>query len=75
MSKVLIISLDMFGLTPKEKRVALLLIYGKTRREIASIMNISENTVKSHTQSIYRKAGVNSQKAFMSRYLIKDNES
>lgn len=61
------------GLTPKEKRVALLLVYGKNRKEIAGTMGISENTVKTHTQNIFRKSGIKNQKALMAKYLIKDN--
>jgi len=61
------------NLTPKEKRVALLLIYGKTRKEIAGVMGISENTVKTHSQSIFRKSGIKNQKALMAKYLINEN--
>ena len=60
----------MEGFTPKEKRVAALLFYGKSRSEIAAILNVSENTVKTHVQNIFKKADVKSQKAFMSKYLI-----
>ena len=61
------------GLTPKEKRVAMLLLYGKSRNEIAVTLGISENTVKTHTQHIYKKTGVKNQKLFMSKYLIDYN--
>ena len=60
------------GLTPREKSVASLLLYGKSRREIAVILGISQNTVKTHTQHILRKTGAKNQKALMSRYLIKN---
>ena len=61
--------ISMDGFTPKEKRVAMLLIYGKSRSEIAEILNISGNTVKTHAQHIFKKAGVKNQKEFMSLYL------
>ena len=64
----------MDGLTPKQKRVALLLIYGKTRRDIAETLGISENTVKTHTQRVFKKLGVKSQKALMSKHLIKADD-
>ena len=46
-----------FGLTKREREVALLLIDGKTREDIASLLYISLGTVNSHCTSIYRKAG------------------
>jgi len=61
------------GLTPKEKRVAPLLIRGMTRKEIARVMNIAESTVKTHTENIFRKADVKTQKALMTKYLTKDD--
>ena len=64
------LSLD--GLTPKEKRVVMLLVYGKNRSEIAAILDVSENTVKTHTRNILKKTGAKNQKALMSKYLIND---
>ena len=66
--------LSMDGFTPKEKRVALLLLYGKSRNQIAATMGVSENTVKTHTRHIFKKAGVPNQKALMSKYLITDED-
>jgi DNA-binding CsgD family transcriptional regulator len=46
-----------FGLTPAECRVALLLGDGKSPREIAGLLALSPNTVKSHASTIYAKTG------------------
>lgn len=48
-----------FGLTKRETEVALLLLDGKTREEIVSLLYISRGTVNTHCSNIYRKAGVN----------------
>ena len=58
------------GLTPKEKRVALYLLHGKSRSEIAQALFISENTVKTHVQNILSKTGLKNQKELMAKYLI-----
>jgi|SRR5208283_5068790 len=47
----------LFGLTPAECRVALLLGEGKTPREISQLLALSTNTVKSQTATIYAKTG------------------
>ena len=61
---------SMSGLTPKEKRVAMLLINGKSRNEIARVLGTSENTVKTHAQKIFKKTQVKSQKELMIKFLI-----
>jgi DNA-binding NarL/FixJ family response regulator len=45
-------------LTPKEKEVLSLLTTGYTNKEIAQALFISEKTVKSHLNSIFRKLNV-----------------
>jgi len=66
-----IIAPDLEKLTPKEKCVATLMIYGKDRREVAATLFLSENTVKTHIRNILRKTGLKNQKALMSKFLIK----
>lgn len=61
--------------TAREKDVAELLLIGKSRREIAEILYISENTVKTHTQNIFEKDGIKSQKAFIAKYLLGEREN
>ena len=46
------------SLTQREKEILIALIENKKRREIAEELNISENTVKTHTAHVYDKLGV-----------------
>lgn len=50
-----------YALTPKQKDVLCWIAKEKTYGEIASIMNISENTVLYHTKEIFKRLNVNSQ--------------
>jgi len=47
-----------FRLTPQEEKVANLLVRGRTNTQIASELDISSNTVKSHIKNIYQKLDV-----------------
>jgi DNA-binding CsgD family transcriptional regulator len=47
-------------LTPAELRVAELVAEGRTNREAASLLVVSEHTVDSHLRRVYRKLGVRS---------------
>ena len=49
---------DRLGITPRERDVIALLREGKTNREIAQALFISEATVKDHNHNLYRKCGV-----------------
>jgi DNA-binding CsgD family transcriptional regulator len=51
----------LFGLTPAESRVALLLGDGHSPRQIASMVGITDNTVRSQIKSIFCKTGVKRQ--------------
>ncbi len=48
------------GLTPAEKRVAALVAEGRTNREVATALFLSEGTVETHLSHIYTKLGVRS---------------
>lgn len=48
----------MAELTTRESEVLILLRMGKTYVEIGEQLDISQNTVKTHLKSIYRKLGV-----------------
>lgn len=47
-----------FDITKKEKEVLTMMLYGKTRNEIAKSLFVSEATVKTHINHIYQKFGV-----------------
>ena len=48
------------GLTPAERRVAVLVAEGRTNREVAAALFITERTVASHLSHVYAKLGVRS---------------
>ena len=51
------------GLSERELEVLRLIASGKSNREIASVLVISEHTVARHLQNIYRKLGISSRSA------------
>ena len=50
--------LQTLGLTPRAAEALLWLAQGKTNPEIATILGISESTVKKHVQEMFEKLGV-----------------
>jgi DNA-binding CsgD family transcriptional regulator/tetratricopeptide (TPR) repeat protein len=54
---------DTHGLSPRELEVLRLVAAGKTNRDIASMLVISEHTVARHVQNIFAKVGVSSRAA------------
>ena len=63
MQKAATEKLDQFAsykLTPRQKEVALLLLEGKTRRQISGELGLSESTVKLHVSELYKRLGINS---------------
>jgi len=48
------------GLTPGERRVAVLVAEGRTNREVAAALFLTERTVASHLSHVYAKLGVRS---------------
>ena len=51
------------GLTPREAEVLRLVAAGKTNRDIAADLVISEHTVARHLQNMFAKLGVSSRSA------------
>lgn len=47
-----------FDLTAREKEVLGMLVCGKSNKQIANCLNISENTIKTHRKNIQEKFGV-----------------
>ncbi len=56
-------------LTPREQEVLQLILSGKSNREIAGTLFISESTVKSHTRNIFSKYDVGSRAELISTLL------
>jgi DNA-binding NarL/FixJ family response regulator len=61
--------LDMFGFTPREHEVAVLVTEGLSNREIGDRLCVTENTVESHIKRILTKAQVSSRAALVSKVL------
>ena len=55
------------GLTETEHRVADLVTQGRTNREVASAMFVTENTVQTHVRHIFQKLGVRSRTELAAR--------
>ena len=61
--------LRQFGLTPRATETLLWLAQGKTNPDIATILGISESTIKKHVQEIFEKLGVETRGAATVRAL------
>ena len=48
----------LYGLTPAESRVAVELAHGKSQKEVASALDISVSTARTHTQNVFAKLHV-----------------
>ena len=51
------INLNEIKITPRDQQVLHLLVQGCSNKEIASHLNLSEQTVKNHVHNILRKVG------------------
>lgn len=67
---------DKLNLSKREVLIAQLLLTGASNKDISAKMNISVNTVKTHTSNIYKKAGVSSKAEFARKIadLSRDNK-
>jgi DNA-binding CsgD family transcriptional regulator len=57
------------GLTETERHVAALVAQGRTNREVAAAMFVTQNTVQTHLRHIFRKLGVRSRTELAARLL------
>lgn len=57
------------GLTPRATETLLWLAQGKTNSDIASILGVTESTIKKHVQEMFEKMGVETRGAAMVRAL------
>ncbi|MDQ6523250.1 LuxR C-terminal-related transcriptional regulator [Nocardioides sp. LHD-245] len=60
------------SLTPQERTVIAAFARHPTRAAVAAALHVSENTVKTHLQRIYRKLGVNSREAVVQKAIELD---
>lgn len=58
-----------FGLSPREKEVAHLLIQGLSVRQMAEASFVSEATIKTHLLHLYRKSGATNRITFLQKIL------
>jgi DNA-binding CsgD family transcriptional regulator len=59
---------DGFGLSPREKDVAVRLLRGYTYRQISAELGIAESTVNGYSGSLYKKLGINSRSELFIRF-------
>ena len=57
----------LFGLTPAEQRVAVLLAQGDDAAEIAAVLQVQANTVRSHIKQLLTKSNTRRQAEFVAR--------
>lgn len=60
-----------WGLTPAEKETAFLLLKGLSLKEIATVRQVTEKTVKQHNQAIYQKSRLKG-RAELSAFFLED---
>lgn len=58
-----------FGLSPREKEVASLLVQGLSVKEMADASFVSEATIKTHLLHLYRKSGAKNRIGFLQKVL------
>ncbi len=64
------LSSKLLNLSHSEIRVANLIKYGKTSKEIAEMLNVTERTIEFHRGSIRKKLGIKNQKTNLKAYLM-----
>ena len=62
---------DVWGLTPAEREVALLILKGHGHKQIAGLTGRSERTVRQHAVTVYGKAGLGS-RAELAAFFLQD---
>jgi DNA-binding CsgD family transcriptional regulator len=63
------------GLTARQRQLLDLLADGHTNAQIARRLGIAEGTVRKHLENIYRRLGVSSRTAAVTRALFSDRSS
>ncbi len=61
--------INLFNFTKREKEILYLVLEGKTNNEIAKLLFISDNTVKTHLLHIYQKCNVRKKSLIIAKFL------
>ena len=64
--------LEVYGVTPRERAVAVLLAQGLSNQEIAAELFLSPYTVQDHVKAIFEKTGVASRRELVARIFLDD---
>jgi DNA-binding NarL/FixJ family response regulator len=64
--------LEAYGVTRREREVALLLAQGHSNPEIAEALVLSLYTVQDHVKSLFEKTGVGSRRELVARVFLDD---
>jgi DNA-binding NarL/FixJ family response regulator len=60
---------DDYGLTPRESQILEAMVQGKTKKEIAAVLDLSFHTVDTHLRNIYQKLEVNTRTGAVAKAL------
>ena len=63
----IIIRVKDFGITKREQEIIVALLHGKSNKELAETLFVSEKTIETHLANIYRKVGVKNRLELFSR--------
>jgi DNA-binding CsgD family transcriptional regulator len=69
-SRVAPLLMAAFGLTPRERDVAHLVLRGATTNEMSQALFVSPHTIQEHLKSIFEKTGVHSRRELVSRVFL-----
>jgi DNA-binding NarL/FixJ family response regulator len=58
-----------YGLTPREREILESMVQGRTKKEIAAVLDLSFHTVDSHLRNIYQKLEVNTRTGAVAKAL------